>query len=214
MSQSPRNQAPHPYVSSRSLSYEDVRALPRQDLHFDWHGAEVTPPVRYSVAFDPESVWLFGERSTAPQCDRSLTTGSFVEELWKQEVIELFLAEDTDTRTRYREFNLSPVGAWWSACFSSYRTVALEVSNDELKRSAVCWSSTTGTPSSWSACLKVPVGTLGINIDCKAPPRLNVTAVVPVPGSAEPHYLSAHAFEGKPDFHLIHKIPVYERVPS
>ena len=202
MQQSPHNQPPRPHISSHSLTYEVVRGLAHQDLSIDWYGAKVSPPVRYSVAFDPSSVWLFGERSAAPQCDQTLATGSFVEGLWNQEVIELFLAENNDSSTRYQEFNLSPMGAWWTACFADYRT---RLSNEESTRGATCWSSTRDTPGSWSACLRVPLATLGIDINYAAPLRLNVTAVVPA--APEPRYLSAHAFEGKPDFHLIHLIP-------
>jgi hypothetical protein len=201
-----RNEPPRPYVSRHLLSHEEVSALPRQDLRFDWYGAAVNPPMRYSLAFDPESIWLWGERGAPPQCDMSLALGTFVEGLWKAEVIELFLSEDRASSTRYREFNLSPVGAWWSACFSSYRTVTSEISDDALKEKTICWSSSKDAPHAWNACLKVPVGALGIYINGETPPRLNVTAIVPVPGAAEPHYLSAHAFQGEPDFHLVHQI--------
>ena len=51
-------------------------------------------------------------------CDESLACGSFVEGLWEQDVAELFLSGPGDS---YQEINVSPTGAWWSACFSNYR---------------------------------------------------------------------------------------------
>ena len=43
----------------------------------------------------------------------------FAEQLWKKEVIELFLKEE-DSNT-YFEFHIAPNKKWWAAEFSNYR---------------------------------------------------------------------------------------------
>lgn len=205
------NSTVHAVQSEPPLEVSAVLELPRVELGADWYGQEVTPPVSYTLAIDPEALWFLGERAASPKCDRAHTTGDFVEGLWEQELIELFLCEETAGSTRYQEFNLSPTGAWWTAVFDEYRVRSETVDLKRLSGGVRCWSQIDDHQPHWQTVMRVPRASLGIATSFGAQSRANITAIVlPAQASSEnassAQFLSACALQAAaPDFHRSHE---------
>ena len=90
-----------------------------QALSTTWHGSTVLPPFFFSLYTEGEHL-VFHARREAPAIVHPLAQpGEYREELWRYDVVELFIA--TPDASRYLEFNLSPNGAWWAAGFSAPR---------------------------------------------------------------------------------------------
>ena len=103
-------------VIEQAASSAEAAWLPLRQLWAAQTG-EVVPLVRWWTEKD-RFIW---EMKTArPLSDRqTFKATGFAEGLWDQDVAEFFIA---DRRTgTYQEYNLSPGGAWWSACFKAPR---------------------------------------------------------------------------------------------
>jgi hypothetical protein len=88
----------------------------------DWHGAPLL--LSFSFLLQPVSIPLtFG--AVFPPGVRMLgKPGEFVEGLWNESVVELFIHDLASNC--YIELNLSPSGAYWGAVFHRYRERASE----------------------------------------------------------------------------------------
>lgn len=103
-------------VIKLALSQVDAVWHPLQQL---WSG-QLEPGV-------PEVRWWIGHgrlhwemKTVRPGAVReSFPADGFVEELWKQDVAEFFIADPPTGH--YQEYNLSPGGAWWAAAFRAPR---------------------------------------------------------------------------------------------
>lgn len=88
-------------------------------LHLPWQPAAAarSPRVRW---WQEAGLLVWEIIAPLPLAARDqFKTGGFVEGLWTQDVAEFFIA-DCGTGT-YTEYNLSPGGAWWGACFGAPR---------------------------------------------------------------------------------------------
>ncbi len=202
MSEKPQESCVICITSKTPLTYPEVASFPRAPLNSDWYGEKVTPPISYTLATDPDAVWLLGSRAASPQCDLSLETGAFVEGLWEQELIELFICDSTPSSTRYQEFNLSPTGAWWTAIFDDYRMRSESVDLLKLTSGVQCWSEVSKNEAHWHATIRIPRSALGIRAFDERPTRANVTSILSSPASDTHLFLSASNLQSiAPDFH-------------
>jgi len=136
---------------------------------------------------------LFAFRANKPPECQPFARGKFVEGLWTDDVAELFLAGPGND---YQEFNFSPTGAWWSACFSNYRQ------RDRLCPDPAPQLECLSGPDFWEISCILTLSSLlpwqGCSIDQR---RLHVASVL---FPTDPEYLcSGHSSGGTPDFHLL-----------
>ena len=87
----------------------------------DWHGTTLEEPLCWELNLREEEGVYSVQMPFAPRNSSVDSRGEFVEGLWEQDVVELFLAGDSG---RYVEFNVSSQGAWWFMPFSDYRVRA------------------------------------------------------------------------------------------
>jgi hypothetical protein len=188
--------------SASILSAEQAKKLPRTAISHEWHGSLVSPPLLFSLGLDPEALWFTASRAAAPQCNLSLTCGSFVEGLWEKELAEVFICSAGGTR--YLEINLSPTGAWWSCSFHSYRA---RDSSAALGGVTALAETLTAQAKGWEATLRIPTPSIASAVPFTpkgAEVRANVSGVVLTETS--PLYLSYSNLEAtQPDFHLTDK---------
>ncbi|MGE0495630.1 MAG: hypothetical protein AB7S38_40875 [Vulcanimicrobiota bacterium] len=151
------------------------------EFGWDWFGRPRTFGAWFRCGWDGQQLsFEFGVDKT-PECDPH-PHGSFRQELWKQDVAEIFVA---DREGRYQEFNVSPSGAWWSALFRGYRQLEREVSEPPLELQAE------GGVGVWWVKLRVKPA-LELH-------KLNLTAIL---RPSDPVYLClGHRSGGEPDFH-------------
>jgi hypothetical protein len=181
---------------------EDVADLdlPWQNFSQDWDEAPVPDSIGAGFRLSTDGRrFRFEARSFLPPAQPvpGSACGVFMEELWTQDVGELFLGEDGSTR--YTEWNLSPHGAWWAQGFRSRRIRDPDYAPPPQVKTWV----TQGTEGShgWQAGLSFPL-----------PPdlpvsslRLNVTMIL---GHPLRRYLAAVVQPGSaPDFHLPESFP-------
>jgi hypothetical protein len=107
------------HSSSRELSVDEVRALPRSTTGTCWNGAVLPSPLAWSVAVDSHALWFVCELPGGRVCTSQSSHGEFVEGLWNEDVAELFIKGEGGA---YQELNLAPSGAWWSMTLSEYRS--------------------------------------------------------------------------------------------
>lgn len=169
-----------PAASSREAAWLPLRQMWAAELE------EVVPQVRWWI----EGGRLVWEMKTAlPLADRAtFMPQGFVEGLWEQDVAEFFIV---DRRTgHYQEFNLSPGGAWWSACFRAPR-VRIDPQPGWTAfgvRTEVVW-----TNDEWMGRMSWPLPDL-------ATASVNFNAIVA--GTAGRRFYSLAALSGfTPDFH-------------
>lgn len=84
----------------------------------EWYGAksEVAPRFRLRLCDDYIIFSVHVENKIPVACPHD-TSGAFLERLWEADCAELFLCNSSNGF--YLEFNLSPLGSWWSCAFTS-----------------------------------------------------------------------------------------------
>lgn len=93
-------------------------------VDIDWQGNPLEVDFRFILQLE-SNLLSFGAKFPK-ECVSLGEQGQFLEGLWEESVVELFIYQAQSTR--YVEFNLSPTGAFWCAEFSDYR-----VRKSELK---------------------------------------------------------------------------------
>ena len=89
------------------------------EIHSDWFGQRLEPPVQYSLSVDAHAVSFEASRQESAQLRPNSKEGQFCPELWRFDVAELFLADLSGKP--YLEVNLAPNGAWWMCWFHDVR---------------------------------------------------------------------------------------------
>lgn len=112
------------YKSKAILSPAEITRIPLQVLDRNWEGLPTNCRANFILAIDPSSLYfaVLGseEQLREEQLSKpSIKVGDFIEGLWESDVYELFLRDEKSMR--YREFNLSLTGAWWTASFFAPR---------------------------------------------------------------------------------------------
>ncbi|HQH27349.1 MAG TPA: hypothetical protein PLP17_08140 [Oligoflexia bacterium] len=180
------------YISGRQLRLSELFSLAPFAITSDWYGAPLPQPVLIYLAVDPAAIHFGAQVMSAPSCDMALAPGSFVEGLWEEDVIELFIKDDGSAR--YQEFNLAPSGAWWTAVFSEYR---IRVHTEDFATPAAIFSKHDG--SRWKvgfSCLREALAVQACFTE------QSKAAVYAITGKHERRYCALVPGSGKPDFHL------------
>lgn len=177
------------YSSSRELSVDDARAVPRSSMRTCWNGSALPQPLSWSVALDPRALWFVCELPGGRVCTSQKSHGQFLEGLWDEDVAELFIKGENGA---YQEFNLAPSGAWWSMTLSEYRK-----RRTDSKRPEPLHISTTIGSDRWEVVAAFGRDTLEIPLLPSS--RIHVSGMWCRP---EPCYLSSHPPSGvAPDYH-------------
>lgn len=194
------------YKSDKILGIDSAQSFPKLELPQPWLAGggglaevdslllpQVSHGVRWSLAVDSAALWFVCEVDAPPFCDNSVQNGEFVEGLWVKDVAEFFL-RDSETG-EYQEFNISPMGAWWSCVFSSYR-------HRHMMQRRPSTVSVVGDSS--DARWKVVFGVRLDELVCPLTPQTVLhVSVISHDGSGEPRYFSSHPIRGlEPDFHM------------
>ncbi len=168
--------------------------LPVMGMNTDWYGAELLPPLCFTLATDPTHLWFVAARQAPATCFPGAEPGSFTEGLWEHDVAELFLADPKSGA--YLEFNLAPNGAWWAAKFIAPRVRAVE-QPDFPSIVTSRWEDVAA--GAWCSAIRVPLAVLEKEIGFGAETTANVTAILNSPHQT---FHSAHKLPGaEPNFH-------------
>lgn len=182
------------HLSDRILDDSDLDRLPRQRYEADWSGAAVDFQAEFILALDSESLHQKAWCGLEPDCDFSLPEGRFQAELWKRDVAELFILDPA--AGIYREWNLSPVGAWWTDRYVAERERDPAYYAD-LNAASTRGEARAGEPG-WIARISIPRSEFGELGSC----RMNVPMI------ARQHFLSCcPEAKPEPDFHNLHAYP-------
>ncbi len=108
-----------------TLEMDSLLPLNVLPLPYDYKGEKTPYKTTFKIALLEEEQTLFFSFQTtkSPLCD-TLISGTFMQDLWKKDVAELFI-KSADSQV-YQEFNFSPTGAYWSAIFKEYRQLEKE----------------------------------------------------------------------------------------
>ncbi|MCB0324382.1 MAG: hypothetical protein KDD69_12450, partial [Bdellovibrionales bacterium] len=130
--------------------------------------------------------------------DADCSAGSFVEGLWHGDVVELFLG-DAETG-RYREFNLSPTGAWWAAAFAAYRE------RESAEFTATPLLSSSVKLGHWGYSFRIPRSLLGLD-PTERNARVAVSAIL---GSPRRYFSTGTDPAATPDFHRVELYSLFD----
>jgi len=180
--------------------FAKLRAMPYTSFKSDWFGHVPQNAPSFLLACTPTRLLFAGKRKAPPNCDRH-QINAFVQELWKKDVIELFLCSDSNSD--YQEFNLSPCGAWWSHGFSAPRVPRAHFQRPKgVVCDALC------TPESWDVACSIPLAELQITFLLSAASRANICSII---GETQQRFFSWAKLGGsRPDFHLPAKFETLE----
>lgn len=211
---------------------EELRAVLDHQGSFttDWFGAPLPGPISYRLTLQPDELIFSATFNVAPSYNPAHKAGEFVEGIWLHDAAELFIAEaitQDDSggesgwkNARYQEFNFSPLGAWWSCVFDSYRVPAAQqpaplAAAAAQKPTIVPTIQTTLSPNSWSMTASIPrslilVNSLNQPLSPAHPSSLNIAFIINETTFAS---LNARA-DLTPDFHRVDTYPKIAKLPS
>ncbi|MEY3395854.1 MAG: hypothetical protein RL346_2091 [Verrucomicrobiota bacterium] len=195
----------HIFKSHDELAWGNLDVPLFAILH-DWYRVALDRPGMFSLLEDPNSLWFIGifnkPAATHPQAE-PLT---FLPELWKYDVAELFISNPTTGA--YLEFNLASHGAWWACAFSSVRCP--RSNQPDFERHVQPFGDATD-PARAIAAMRIPLDFLKFEIDFGSQSGANVTMIRNTP---DRQYLSVAELSGSvPDFHQPEQFPPMTYVP-
>ena len=95
--------------------WREAAVYSMQQLVRDWEGAQVEPPISFSMQLKEEELVMRAQREAPANVRPGSQGGVFTPLLWKYDVAEFFLRGKGVKP--YMEINLAPNGAWWAAVF-------------------------------------------------------------------------------------------------
>ena len=153
------------------------------------------------LALDPLALHLFAEIQGSPTLPEKNIENTFVEGLWKSDVIELFVREkDSDC---YQEFNLAAGGLWWTAGFTSYRK-----RNVSLGKPNGVQTSFQQLEHCWHVSLSIPKSELYFAASFSNTTQVNLCAILGT--DPRSYYSYADLCSSEPDFHRCQDFPATE----
>lgn len=163
----------------------DLSSLDFLRFEQDWFGESTPFNPGFKFGLSQERLWFGFEVDKEASC-LDLEPGEFRAGLWEQDVAEFFLMGADGA---YQEFNVSPVGAWWSGHFRGYRDLVSECHSLSVSVSATAGS------AGWECQFSVPVEELSVRWGPGV--MLNPCSIL------SPHFFCyGHRDGGEPDFHL------------
>lgn len=183
----PKHQMPNPWVPGGGVSLVSPELLPVHPISVTW-----------ALGTDSHALWFSCEVHAPPVCDSSRKAGEFVEGLWTTDVAEVFLQDAQSGE--YQEFNISPVGAWWSCSFSGYRK-----RQAAFRKPATLCCEGVAENARWEVVLGVRLDELSIRFDSSTLVHIAAISCSKGEGANQgpvPTYFSTHPIRGlEPDFH-------------
>ena len=181
-------------VAAMQCAVHESAAWEWQELSVEWYGGRVCPPFEFHLQRTAEELVLRARRAAPAVVHPAAAPGVFQEELWRYDVVELFIA--TADARRYLEFNLCPNGAWWAAGFTEPRVKLAGFDARSLRPALHAEMQ----PGGWSCSAALPLAALRPWGWLPEGGRLAACAVLCREG--EYTYLtSCEQRAGKPDFH-------------
>jgi len=95
-------------------------------LPYRWNHAGQAPEILVGLSMDGTTLTLEAEVRAPDSPAPETFPGGFEADLWKADVVELFLALP-DQPNAYLEFNFAPDGRWWGAEFENLRKLRSEL---------------------------------------------------------------------------------------
>lgn len=191
---------------TQPMAWHPEATATMQELGHDWYGSPMVPPAQFRLVEDPHHLWLIAAHEAAAKPHPKGDCGDFQAELWRHDVAELFIAQADGPH--YLEFNLSPRGAWWMACFSGPRQLCPMKDLPEV----ITHTSVEGAGNddgSWKAVLGIPLDWLRESISWGAGSPLNVAFILKSP---DQRFLSTcNLGDGEPDFHRPQRFAIPRR---
>ncbi len=180
--------------------------LPLMGVSTDWVGNPLNPPVGFTVATDPESLWFLATRGAPAKSFAGTSSHGFHEKLWQADTAELFIGDPTSGR--YLEINLAPNAAWWACLFREPR-VTCEIQPDFTSK-AKTYLDDQGE-AGWLAAICFPLTFLRETLNFGPGSTGNAAFIL---NSPDQTFHSATKLPGShPDFHQPAKFPLLIPVP-
>lgn len=122
---------------------------------------------------------------------------SFLEQLWKHDVGELFIKHAENDS--YLEINLAPYGGWWACLFNGYREAA---SDPALAPFEPTQLDTETSESAWKTSLTLPLPFLEERL-AFGPESLGNVCFILGPPNERHHFSLAPLSHDPPDYHRV-----------
>lgn len=158
----------------------------------------------YALLVDPENLFYTVKLPEVQNFDKVLKQGEFKADLWKQDLVELFISSDEGTS--YQEINLAPSGAYWAVSFLDYR---VRIPDTEIALNGIEFEIRT-TILGKILSLKVPLTSLIAGCTFTEKSRLNCCAIIGQ--NLRNYYATSNLDPVKPDFHEIAKWAKTEQI--
>jgi len=117
-----------------------------QTVSSDWYQEAITHPPKFALLIDSEQLTFTVKHSTKTFDHPEAEEKTFLPELWKYDVSELFLADPSSGH--YVELNLNSCGSWWSCEFIGIRkpkhipdSAPEGIYTERLKKNSLLYSS-------------------------------------------------------------------------
>lgn len=168
--------------------------VPLFGLTTDWFGETCDLVPGFSLVMDQRRLWFIANHRRPAELHPKSRPGSFLAELWRYDVAELFLADPESGR--YFEFNLAPNGAWWSCEFTGPRMRAEDV---DIAMPEIATFADLAPDGSWMAAMAIPLDLLRARLDFGLNTHANVTMILESP--TQRFFSAVDLGPGEPDFH-------------
>lgn len=192
------------YYSKQALEFAEVSKMEKNCFSYSLPEKSADPP-SFSITLCPDYLYVAYCYNQGYNHEKNLQQGQFQPDLWKMDVLELFIASDNSEKA-YQEFNFSPAGAYWHCCFSEYRK-RIEISEKAIDGIEIYLKQNTeNLPDQKSELIaKIPRSSLLALNNLNLISRLNCCAIF----GANPrnYYSNSELKTGKIDFHNIEEWP-------
>jgi len=177
--------------------------LPWQCFTMGWYGQPLEFEAAFQLIQDSTTLYFSARCDLPSPAEPEQAPGAFLKELWKGDVAEVFV-RDPHAAALYQEWNLSPVGAWWTQGFADVR----EPAADFTPPSGVRTWFRSHRDSGWLATLAIPRSWEVLN-DC----GLNVTMILSAPKQERTFLSCVPDTDNAPDLHVPARYPKPEIRP-
>lgn len=174
----------------QTFSLEQITSLPQERIQRDWFGDPPHCDISFVVACSETHLFFGGEVASLARYEPNLHSGQFVEGLWNQDVLELFVG--IQNSSAYLELNLAPSGAWWCCYFDNYRQRSTRQSNSP--RAQILLGK---NEQVWRAALAFPLSQIEDKINT------NTIVFCTILGDPRRFYTNVHPPPTTPDFHAL-----------
>mgnify|MGYP005708393937 CR=1 FL=1 len=176
----------------REIPAGGLDGIPFQPFEVDWFGEPLDFTAKFRLGTDPERLFFEAQSSLPSKVGNHEKSGKYIEGLWEADVAEIFIREPGSTR--YQEWNLSPIGDWWTHTLLDERQRDPDFQiPDKVKTSAEILNN-----SGWRAVLSFVRPDFDLSLA-----RINVTMILKDSTGTRRFLSCCPNPETEPDFHNI-----------